>query len=389
MYEKALKLAESGVDLIHLEVGRPSFDTPAAYQRSDQGRSGRRHGALRRISGNRPLRDALRQKSSTRNNRIAAGPDQVVVTNGLTHAAYVTCMAALDPGDEVILLEPYYPQHINKVELAGGRVVTAALDAARNFSIDEAAIRAKITDRTRMIAIVNPVNPTGRVYTRDELDTVAAIAIEHDLLVMSDEVYEQIVFDGNEHISIASLPGMAERTVTQFAFTKAYAMDGWRLGYLAAPGTLHRRTAESQRHGRGPRQRFHSGGRARRDRRVPGLRQRHGCRRQAPPGSHLPSNGRNTRRRLPDTGSDHLRFSGYFGIRQRGGRCRRNPRRGRRRHRSGYVLRAAGEGHLRLCFGSEPIERIDEAMDRIAAYFASRSGAAPGQRRRLTTWRGR
>ena len=121
MYEKALKLAESGVDLIHLEVGRPSFDTPRHIKEATKAALDAGMVHYGEFAGNRPLRDALSKKLKEKNS-IAAGPGEIIVTNGLTHAAYVTCMAALDPGDEVILLEPYYPQHINKVELAGGRV---------------------------------------------------------------------------------------------------------------------------------------------------------------------------------------------------------------------------------------------------------------------------
>src|SRR5262249_20938503 len=143
--------------------------------------------------GNIELRRAIRRSLAERN-EIAATEDEIIVTNGLTHASYAVFMAAIDPGDEVILLEPYYPQHVNKIELAGGRVVLPPLDAQRNFAIDPAAIESRITPRTRMIALVNPANPTGRVYTRGELEALADIAIRHDLLVLSDEVYDRIVY---------------------------------------------------------------------------------------------------------------------------------------------------------------------------------------------------
>src|SRR5690606_15779688 len=137
-------------------------------------------------------------------------------------------MTLLDEGEEAILLEPYYPQHVGKVEMAGAKPVMAPLDKAAGFAVRRHLIEPLITPRTRMIVLVNPCNPTGRVYSREELQVLADLAIEHDLAVVSDEVYEQIVFDNARHTSIASLPGMKERTVTMFAFTKAYAMDGWR-----------------------------------------------------------------------------------------------------------------------------------------------------------------
>ena len=234
MYEEALPLMAQGVDVIHLEVGMPSFDTPAHIKEACKAAldSGMVH--YGDFLGNEPFRRALAEKLAARNG-IEAALDEILVTSGLTHGAYITCMAALDPGDEVMLLSPYYPQHINKIELAGGVVVTAPLDRSRDFALDGKAIRERLSPRTRMIVLVNPANPTGRVYTREELQELADIAIEHDLLVMSDDVYEQIVFDGARHISIASLPGMWERTITHFAFTKAYAMDGWRMGYAVAP----------------------------------------------------------------------------------------------------------------------------------------------------------
>ena len=132
------------------------------------------------------------------------------------------------------MLDPFYPQHVNKVELPGGKVVPVPLDKANGFRIDAQAIERGITPNTRMIALVNPANPTGRVFTYEELEALANVAKKHDLLVMSDEVYEQITYDGRKHTSIASLPGMKQRTLTMFAFTKAYAMDGWRMGYIVA-----------------------------------------------------------------------------------------------------------------------------------------------------------
>ena len=164
--------------------------------------------------------------------------DEILVTNGLTQASFAAFMALLDEGDEAILLEPYYPQHIGKIEMAGATPVMAPLDAGNGFSIRRDLIEPKITARTRVIALVNPCNPTGRVYSRDELQVIADLAMEHDLTVISDEVYEQIVYDNARHTSIASLPGMKERTITMVAFTKAYAMDGWRLGYLAADASF-------------------------------------------------------------------------------------------------------------------------------------------------------
>lgn len=219
MYDKAARLAEDGLDLIHLEVGRPHADTPAHIKQATIAalNAGKVHYSDTR--GTLELRETLAAKLSQRNG-IAAQPRDVLVTNGVTHAAFAAFMAMLDPGDEVILLEPHYPQHTGKIELAGAVPVFATLDAKDNYAIHAATIEAKVSDRTRAIVLVNPSNPTGRVYSRAELQELADVAIRHDLVVIADEVYEDIVYDGARHISIASLDGMQDRTVSMFALDR-------------------------------------------------------------------------------------------------------------------------------------------------------------------------
>ncbi len=369
MYEKAAKLAAGGADLIHLEVGMPSFDTPQNIKDATIAalHAGRVHyGDFR---GNIELRRTIVRHLAERN-AIAVEEDEVV-TNGLTHASYAVFMAALDPGDEVILLAPYYPQHVNKIELAGGKVVLAPLDAQRNYAIDPAAIEARITPKTKMIALVNPANPTGRVYTRGELEGLAALAIKHDLLILSDEVYDQIVYDGHRHISIASLPGMFERTFSLFAFTKAYAMDGWRIGYIAAherfiPALL-KITMNDVAHvnvfiQEGARAALEGPDAAvtamvaedkrRRDLVVRRMNQMSGVRCEAPEGTIYA---------FPDiaaTGKPAQQVADEILE-----RCHVVTE-------AGTFYGAAGEGHLRVCFGAEPYERIEAALDRMARYFA-------------------
>lgn len=369
MYTEAMSIASRGIDIIHLEVGRPDADTPqhikdATKHALDDGLVHYGHPA-----GNANFRQSIAAKLAEYN-QIFVDPDEIIVTNGLTHAAYITCMAALDPGDEVILLEPYYPQHINKIELAGGTVVTAALDKSQNFRIDENAIRSKITRRTRMISLVNPVNPTGRVYSREELMSVARIAEEYDLLVMSDEVYEQIVYDGRQHLSIASLPGMAQRTISHFAFTKVFAMDGWRLGYLAASqpyiDALMKVSLNDVTH---VNVFIQEGGRAAitgpQDSRIQMLledqrRRDLVCARlNAIPGVHCP---------IPE-GTIYA-FPDISGL----GISDVDLAHDLLRHKhvaveAGSFYGASGKGHLRICFGSEPFERIELAMDRISDYI--------------------
>ncbi|MHC3923850.1 pyridoxal phosphate-dependent aminotransferase [Alcaligenes nematophilus] len=237
MYEQAARLQGDTSDLIHLEVGRPDADTPMAIKQAAADALMRGEVHYSDLRGVPALREALAAKLR-KQNKLDVGPDDVLVTNGLTHASFAAFFAILDEGDEVILLSPHYPQHIGKIELAGAHPVLVPLNKEQGFAIDAQAIEAAITPRTRMVVLVNPANPTGRVYRRSELEALAQLAIKHDLVVVSDEVYEDITYDDAEHISIACLPGMQERTVSMFAFTKSYAMDGWRIGYLAAPAWL-------------------------------------------------------------------------------------------------------------------------------------------------------
>ena len=372
MYEEALPLMARGVDVIHLEVGMPSFDTPAHIKEACKAAldSGMVH--YGDFLGNEPFRRALAEKLAARNG-IEAALNEILVTSGLTHGAYVSCMAALDPGDEVMLLSPYYPQHINKIELAGGVVVTAPLDRSREFALDGAAIRERLSSRTRMIVLVNPANPTGRVYTREELQELADIAIENDLLVMSDEVYEQIVFDGARHISIASLPGMWERTITHFAFTKAYAMDGWRMGYAVAPGRFIEAMLKISKNDIAHVNVFiQEGGRAA----VSGSQEaveemvREDCRRRdlvvermnAMPGVRCPAPEGSIYAFADITGTGWDDAALARALLKETSVC----------VEEGSFYGQAGAGHLRVCFGAEPYDRIEEAMDRMHAFLTAR-----------------
>jgi aspartate aminotransferase len=279
-------------------------------------------------------------------------------------------MAALDEGDEVILLEPYYPQHINKIELAGGKIVTVPLDAGNGFAIDRGAIEARLTPKTRMICIVNPSNPTGRVFSRAELQIIADLAIEHDLLVISDEVYEQITYDGYQHISIGSLDGMWERTFSLFAYTKAFAMDGWRLGYVACRRefmpALQKITINDVAHVNvfiqegayaaitGPQECLAE--MLQEDDR----RRRLVCRRLNEMKGIVCPAPQGTIYAFPDVSAigkpsvllaEEILYATNVVT------------------EAGSFYGESGEGHLRLCFGAEPYERLEDAMDRLQAYL--------------------
>jgi aspartate aminotransferase len=351
-------------DLIHLELGMPVHDTPRHIKDATIAalRAGDVH--YSDLQGMPDLRAALAAKMTAAG--APHGADEVIVTNGLTQASFAAFMAWLDEGDEALLLEPYYPQHIGKAEMAGAVVRIAPLDASTGFGINRALIESHVTPRTKVLALVNPCNPTGRVYTRDELQVLADLAIQHDLIVISDEVYQ----DGAIHTPIASLPGMKERTITMGAFTKAYAMDGWRLGWLGAdaamiPALMKITTSEVThvntfiQHGalaalEGPAQVLADmvdDDRVRRDLVVGRLNQMPGV-------TCAPVEG--TIYAFPDISGTGLSAQTLAE---------------RLLAETGVVVEAGsfygpqGEGHLRVCFGSQTAERLDEAMNRLSRFF--------------------
>lgn len=375
MYARAAPIADSARDLIHLELGRPFADTPLPIKQAAIRALSRGEVHYSDLQGIAKLRAAIARKLASKN-RLDFSPDEVLVTNGLTHATFAAFMALLDPGDEAILLEPYYPQHLGKIELAGARPVFARLDASGGFAIRPELIEEKITARTKMIVLVNPCNPIGRVFSHEELSALAAVAIRHDLVVVSDEVYEDIVYDDARHISIASLPGMRERTVTAFAFTKSYAMDGWRIGYVAAPASLleglvkittndvtHVNTFiqegayEAVVDTSGALEDMVAQDRLKRDMVVKRLNQMPGVTCAWPEGTiyafpDVSAHG------MPSQQLAELILDETDVVVE-----------------AGSFYGAAGEGHLRICFGSQSSERLSQAMDRLQRFFGSRWAA--------------
>jgi N-succinyldiaminopimelate aminotransferase len=168
---------------------------------------------------------------------IELEPAQVVATTGATEAIAGAMLGLVDPGDEVVVLEPYYDSYVAMIQIAGGvrRPVTLR---APDFRLDLAAMEAAISERTKLILLNTPHNPTGTVLTRAELEGVARLAVEHDLVVVTDEVYEHLVFDGSEHVPIATLPGMAERTLTISSSGKTFSFTGWKIGWATGPAEL-------------------------------------------------------------------------------------------------------------------------------------------------------
>jgi aminotransferase len=191
------------------------------------------HNIYTRADGIAALREAIAQKFA-RFNRLEVNPEtQVLVTSGATGAMYAALMATLNAGDECLVLEPFYGYHVSTLRAL--RVVPKVLSlTAPKFALDMERLRAAVGPRTRAIILNSPSNPSGKVFSLAELGALAEFAIEHDLFVFTDEMYEYFIYDGQHHHSIATLPGMAERTITISGFSKTFSVTGWRLGYLAA-----------------------------------------------------------------------------------------------------------------------------------------------------------
>ena len=232
--EKALAMEREGKTVIHFEIGRPDFDTPeyikkAAVQALSEGKV-----HYTSNFGLMELRQAIADKLARENN-IPYKATEVLVTVGLSEAVFAVLASILEEGDELLVPDPVWLNYINVPNLLGAKAVTYSLKEETGFQLDLDEIRAKITPKTRAVVIVTPNNPTGGVLSEEVLKELAEIVISNDLMVISDEVYERLIYDGAKHVSIASLPGMKERTFTMNGMSKAYAMDGWRLGYVAAP----------------------------------------------------------------------------------------------------------------------------------------------------------
>jgi aspartate/methionine/tyrosine aminotransferase len=234
---RARALEAEGRSIVHLEIGEPDFDTPAnvraaAKQALDEGAT---HYAP--FPGIPTLREAIAADATARK-AFPVTPDRVFVTVGGKGVMLYAILGIVDPGDEVIVPDPGYPIYESLVRFVGGTPVAIPIRMANDFRLDVDELASLITPRTRMLVVNSPANPTGGVLTRTDLERIAELAIRHDLAVLADEIYSRILYDGTEHVSIASLPGMAERTIVLDGFSKTYAMTGWRLGYAIVPPTL-------------------------------------------------------------------------------------------------------------------------------------------------------
>ena len=235
---RMIELSAGMKNVIHLEQGEPDFTTPEHILNAaiEAIRGGCTHYTA--MDGTLELREAIAKKLE-KDNGIDFDPQtEVTVTSGSQEAMLIAAQSFLNRGDEALILDPYYPACYEDTLLAEAKPVSVPLDEKRDYSVETEALESKITERTRMIWLCNPSNPTGHVFSKEDLEVMAEVAKRHDLIVFADEIYEKIVYDGVRHVSIGSLPGMEDRTITVNGFSKAYAMTGWRIGYVAAEKKL-------------------------------------------------------------------------------------------------------------------------------------------------------
>lgn len=232
--EKALAMERNGVSVLHFEIGRPDFDTPAYIKKAAKESIDAGHVFYTSNFGTAELREEIAKKLE-RENHILYTPTEILVTVGLSEAVFAVLAAILDEGDEILVPDPVWLNYINVPRFLGAVPVSYSLHEETGFQMNLQEIKEKITPKTKAIVLVTPNNPTGGVLEKDVLQDVAAIAQKNNLFVISDEIYERLIYDKAVHISIASLPGMKERTFTLNGMSKAYSMTGWRIGYVAAP----------------------------------------------------------------------------------------------------------------------------------------------------------
>src|SRR6476469_130172 len=245
---KAKAMKAEGIDVCSLSTGEPDFDTPehvkaAAKQALDEGKT--KYGP---VAGEPLLKAAIARKLRDDNN-LNYQPENIIVTNGGKHSLYNLMMALIEPGEEVIIPAPYWLSYPEMVKLASGKPVIVRTDASTGYKITPEQLSRAITPKTKLFVLNSPSNPTGMVYTLAEIKALAEVIVDRDILVVADEIYEKIIYDGAQHVSIGSLgKEIFDRTLISSGFAKAYSMTGWRIGYLAGPIELIKATSTIQGH---------------------------------------------------------------------------------------------------------------------------------------------
>ncbi len=245
---KAKAMKKKGIDVVGFGAGEPDFDTPEYIRNAAKAALDAGMTRYTPSSGTLELRTAICEKLK-RDNGLEYEPDQIVVSNGAKHSLFNICQTILDPGDEVIIPEPFWVSYPELVQIAGGVPVMVHGHEENDFLVSADDMKPYITPRTKAIILNSPNNPNGCVWPREMLEDIARLAVENQLFVISDEIYEKLVYDGEKHVSIASLgEEIKAQTFVVNGFSKAYAMTGWRLGYCAGPTNVMKAVGALQSH---------------------------------------------------------------------------------------------------------------------------------------------
>lgn len=246
--DKARQMKADGIDVIDLGGGDPDFITPEHIRQAaaDSMNAGDTHYVA--SPGTPELRRAIAAKLKVDNGLTYDPSGEILVTPGGKAALFEAALALVESGVDVMVIEPAWVSYAPQIELAGGNVISVPTSPDDNWAVTEEALEAHVTSNTRVLLINSPNNPTGHVMSEDELQAIARFAVRHDLLVWTDEMYEKIIYDGHIHHSIATFDGMWERTLTFNGLSKAYAMTGWRLGYVAGPKAIISKLATIHSH---------------------------------------------------------------------------------------------------------------------------------------------
>jgi len=245
---KAKAMKSEGLDICGFGAGEPDFDTPEHIKAAAIAALEGGFTKYTPSSGLPELRQAISDKFAA-DNGLEYRPSQVIVSNGAKHSCYNAILATCEPGDEVIIPSPYWVSYPDMVRLAGAEPVIVQTNERHGWKMTAAEFENAMTPRTKMVIMNSPGNPSGSVYSREELEAIVEVAAEEDIYILSDEIYEKLVYDGAKHVSIASLSKQAyDLTITVNGFSKSYAMTGWRLGYMGAPEAIAKAVDSIQSH---------------------------------------------------------------------------------------------------------------------------------------------
>ena len=245
---KAKAMKGQGIDVCSFSAGEPDFDTPAHIKAAAEKALAEGKTKYGPAAGEPKLREAIARKLREENG-LCYNAENIIVTNGGKHSLFDLMLALIEAGDEVIIPAPYWLSYPEMVKLAGGTPVIVDTDASTGYKITPDQLRSSITPQTKLFVLNSPSNPTGMVYTPAEVKALAEVVVEKDILVVSDEIYEKILYDGAEHLSIGAVgPEIFNRTIISSGFAKAYSMTGWRLGYLAGSVELIKAMTTIQGH---------------------------------------------------------------------------------------------------------------------------------------------